>query len=334
MLKIEEKQRKFAIGLSLLVVIVVIALACTFIPGSNTRYGTVGLRKMDRGTSMTTSIYPGDYDGGENYRMMDSEQGYAVGSVASSAPMADSYAPSEPNSMTLGGKTAAEAEQRIIKTADLAISVDGVENKTAAINALATGRGGFVQDSTMVEDLDGYKSSYITVRVPSDVFEETVNAIKELSVRVDRESINGRDVTEQYTDLEARLRSAKAQEEQYLVILEKAETVPDILSVQSYLQGIRYEIESLQGQIDSLGNQTAYSTISVSLSEEVRVQVPAEKFDLMRDVKLAFRYVVLLAQALITSLVWIIIVGGAILIPTVIIIILAVTVIRKIASKF
>ncbi len=214
-----------------------------------------------------------------------------------------------------GGQTAAEAEQRIIKTADIAIGVDGVEGKTYEIISIATGKGGFVQSSTLVEDEAGYKSGYVTVRVPSASFEDTIKTIKDLAVRVDRESITGRDVTEEYTDLEARLRSAKAQEEQYLEILAKAETVQDILAVQSYLQSVRYEIESLQGQINSLGNQTEYSTISVSIVEEVRVQVPTEKFDLVRNIKLALKYVVILAQTLLTYIVWLIIVGGAIVIP-------------------
>jgi hypothetical protein len=171
---------------------------------------------------------------------------------------ADSFMPS-PMPPSYGGQTAAESgEQHIIKTADLALAVDGVEAKTYEIISLATGRGGFVQTSTLVEDEAGYKTGYVTVRVPSDTFEDSVAAIKDLAVRVDRESINGQDVTEQYTDLEARLRSAQAQEEQYLVILDKAVTVQDILAVQQYLQNIRYEIESLQGQIDSLGNHGVF----------------------------------------------------------------------------
>ncbi|MEK7183850.1 MAG: DUF4349 domain-containing protein [Patescibacteria group bacterium] len=284
------------------------------------------------------------YDGNiVNPNMMDGDEGmYGYDVVTESAPgleraggsmtVSDSYMPSPIPST--GGKTAAEADQRIIKTADLSIGVDGVEAKTQEIITLATGKGGFVQSSTIIEDSEGYKSGYVTVRVPADTFEDTIAAIKNIAVRVDRESITGRDVTEQYTDTEARLRSAKAQEEQYLIILEKAETVQDILSVQSYLQSIRYEIESLQGQLDSLGNQTEYSTISVTLQEEVRIQIPTEKFDLVRDVKLALKYVVLLAQTAITYLVWFVVVGGAVIIPLGLLIGLVVLVVRKIVAHF
>ncbi|MDQ5951981.1 MAG: hypothetical protein QG626_108 [Patescibacteria group bacterium] len=275
--------------------------------------------------------------GGANIVTTESASSGVVSSIGaydgSSMMLTDSFA-STVAPMVYGGKTAAEADQKIIKTADLSVGVDGVAAKTTEIATLATGRGGFVQSSTIVEDEAGYKTGYITIRVPTDTFEDTIQAIKDLAVRVNRESINGQDVTEQYTDLEARLRAAKAEEEQYLTILEKAETVQDILSVQSYLQNVRYEIESLQGQIDSLGNQTDYSTISVTLEEEVRVQVPTEKFDLVRDVKLALKYVVVLAQAALTFVIWFVIVGGAILIPVALFIALAIFVVRKIMARF
>lgn len=276
--------------------------------------------------------------GGADFITTESASSGTVSSIGaydgSSMMLSDSFAPSPVPPMMYGGKTAAEADQKIIKTADLSIGVDGVAAKTTEIAMLATGRGGFVQSSTIVEDEAGYKTGYITVRVPTDTFEDAIQAIKDLAVRVNRESINGQDVTEQYTDLEARLRAAKAEEEQYLTILDKAETVQDILSVQSYLQNVRYEIESLQGQIDSLGNQTDYSTISVTLEEEVRVQVPTEKFDLGRDVKLALKYVVILAQAALTFAIWFVIVGGAILIPVALFIALAIFVVRKIMARF
>jgi hypothetical protein len=268
----------------------------------------------------------------DSVRMIDgNSMGYAP-SVASYA--SDSYIPSPmPPYGSEGGTTAAEAEPRIIKTADLALGVDGVAAKVQEISTLATGRGGFVQSSTILEDEDAYKTGYITIRVPTEVFDDTIATIKKLAVRIDRESINGQDVTEQYTDTEARLRSAKAQEEQYLLILDKAETVQDILSVQSYLQSIRYEIESLEGRLQSLGNQTEYATISVTLQEEVKIQIPTEKFDLGRNIKLAAQYVVLLAQTALTYVVWLVIVGGAIFVPLSLFVGLVLFVTRKIMLR-
>jgi len=322
--KLDNKAFKLIVASSLLVIVVAIGALCSQI--RDTRTGNpMFFRALDGESAMQMSD---GYAVAGNIAPSSALIGYDMDEsarVSSSMPY--------PTPST-GGKTAAEADQRIIKTADLSIGVDGVEAKTQEIVTMATGRGGFVQSSTVLEDGEGYKSGYVTIRVPSNTFEATISAIKDIAVRVDRESVTGQDVTEQYTDTEARLRSAKAQEEQYLVILEKAETVQDILSVQSYLQNIRYEIESLQGQLDSLGNQTEYSTISVTLQEEVRIQIPTEKFDLVRDIKLALKYVVILAQTVLTFLVWLAVVGGAVIIPLGLIITLIVWVVRKIVARF
>jgi hypothetical protein len=213
------------------------------------------------------------------------------------------------------GSTAATAEPRIIKTGNLSLEVSSARDSAEKVGAEATKRGGFVQSSNTSEDQNGNIYGNVTVRVPSDKFEETMSAMKALAIRVSTDSVNGEDVTEQYTDIEARLRNAKAQETQYLAILEKAETVQDILSVQQYLSGVRYEIESLEGQLKYLGNKTDYSTINVSLFEEAHLDIPNGKFDLMRDIKEAGRAVILLAQAFLTFAIWFVIIGAAFALP-------------------
>lgn len=324
--------RKFKAVIITSLVIIILAIASLTFPGMHRQVFTSGtangrnfmMKARDFAPGIATSLSAPEamMDAGgmgmDMYALSDSKAAMYYGAPTTSS----------------GGQTAAEADQRIIKTADLAISVDGVDNKTQDVINIATGRGGFVQSSTVTENDDGSQNGYVTVRVPTDKFEDTLTAIKDLAVRVNRESINGQDVTEQYTDLEARLRSAQAQEEQYLEILDKATSVQDILSVQSYLQSIRYEVESLQGQLQSLGNQTDYSTISVSLEEDVRVQVPTAKFDLLRDVKLALKYVVILAQSALTFIVWLLIVGGAVIIPLGLFTGLVVWVIKKIIARF
>jgi hypothetical protein len=324
-----HKDKKFKAVIFGSLAIIILAIASLTYPdvhqksmSDNAVYGRNGKFKAggmmpEMATSLSAPQAMMDGVGMDMYALSDAKAALLYG-----APMAPG-----------GGQTAAEADQQIIKTADLAIAVDGVENKTQEVVSIATGRGGFVQSSTVTENDDGSQNGYVTVRVPVDNFEDTLDAIKDLAVRVNRESINGQDVTEQYTDLEARLRSAKAQEEQYLEILDKATSVQDILSVQSYLQSIRYEVESLQGQLQSLGNQTEYSTISVSLEEDVRVQVPTAKFDLLRDVKLALKYVVILAQSALTFIVWLLIVGGAVIIPLGLFTGLVVWVIKKIVAR-
>lgn len=238
-----------------------------------------------------------------------------------------------PEPAPTAGDTAAEAEPKIIRTGSLSIEVDSAREKTTSISTIATEKGGFVQSSNVQEDEAGNVWGYVTIRVPEEKFDETMSAIRALASRVETDSTNGQDVTEQYTDLEARLRNAQAKEERYLEILEKATDVEDILAVEQYLSQVRYEIESLEGQIKYLSNQTSYSTISVTLFEGARVEVPTAKFDLLRDMKEALRAVILLTQAFITFLIWFIIIGGAFALPVALIVYVVYKIVRRMLNK-
>jgi len=160
----------------------------------------------------------------------------------------------------------------------------------------------------------GVKSLYL---VGSDyVFPQTANReIKAYAASVTTESAQGQDVTEQFTDLEAQLRNAKAQEEEYLEILGQAETVEEILMVQSYLSSVRYTIESLEGRIQYLENRTSYSTISVAMSEEPTVRIPTKDFRFGATVSEAGQALVAILQNLAVAAIWLVVVGGGILLP-------------------
>jgi len=254
--------------------------------------------------------------------------------------MADSASFSAPssskimfNALETAGSTAAEVDQKIIKTGYLDITVDAVDETVSKIIALATGKGGYTQDSSVSERTDGTKFGDITVRIPATEFENTMVEIKKFAVTVDTESANGQDVTEEYTDLESQLRNAQAQETEYLNILKKAVTVEDILNVQSYLGQVRSEIESLQGRIQYLKNQTGYSTISVSLSEESSLKIPSKEFRPWSSIKEAAQALVVLLQGLVVTIIWLVILGGGILLPIGLIIWLVVKLVKKIKNR-
>lgn len=206
------------------------------------------------------------------------------------------------------------SSNKIIKTGSIEMTATDVPKTTDAITSTVDGLGGFVQNASRSEDANGLSSAYITVRVPNEQFDAALTAIKALGTHVNNESIQGDDVTEQYTDLSARLTAAKAQEAQYLVILTSAKTVGDVLAVQEHLAIVRAEIESLQGQITYLENRTSLSTISVVISEEPSGAIPTSnnKFDLGRDAALAWAFVISSGEKLLSVLVWVLIVGAPI----------------------
>ncbi|MFC1788131.1 DUF4349 domain-containing protein, partial [Patescibacteria group bacterium] len=104
-----------------------------------------------------------------------------------------------------GGETAAETEQKIIKTGSLSLVVDSVAESVEQITNLATQKGGFVQNSSVSERNDGSHYGSITLRVPSREFENSLSEIKDLANLVENETARGQDVTEEFTDLQARL---------------------------------------------------------------------------------------------------------------------------------
>ncbi|HTK04860.1 MAG TPA: DUF4349 domain-containing protein [Candidatus Eisenbacteria bacterium] len=244
------------------------------------------------------------------------------------------YAPTPyPPGYQTGGQTAAEVDQKIIKNGSLRLTVDNVSASLDRISAIAKDRNGFVQSSSASEREDGKHDGQVTIRVPVVHFEAAVADLKALATIVNYEATTGQDVTEQYTDLQAQLRNAKAQEEEYLRIMKKAESVEDILKVQERLGYVRGQIESLEGRIKYLENQTSLSTITVSLTEEVLVQAPTKEFRPGAIVKQAVQTLVVLGQRIVAAVIWIAIVGGGIGIPVLALVLIVRAIVRAARAK-
>lgn len=162
----------------------------------------------------------------------------------------------------------------VVKTADIAIVVGKGDFDEGFRQALLVARkhGGFVESS--VTEGARSRSGSVVIRVPAASFELALGDLRDIGVRVERESISGHDVTTQFVDLEARLRTWKAQEEVLLRLMAQATTVQDTLRVQRELQNVQLQIESIEGQLRVLRDQTDMATISASIRE---AGVPADR---------------------------------------------------------
>jgi Flp pilus assembly protein TadB len=105
----------------------------------------------------------------------------------------------------------------------------------------------------------------LTIRIPATQFDAALSEIRGTASRVVQEKVTGQDVTEEFIDLEAGLRTKKALEAQFLEILKQAKTVDDALSVQTQIAEVRGEIEKLEGRRKFLENQTSLSTVTISI---------------------------------------------------------------------
>ena len=165
------------------------------------------------------------------------------------------------------GVEAAQQERLVIKNADLSIIVDDPAEKITEISTLAESMGGHVVSSNTYQSYADSGAQVpegnITIRVPAEKLDTALKQIKENVAEVDSETVSGEDVTDQYVDLQSRLKAKKAAEEKMLEIMSQARTTEETLAVYSQLQTIQSDIEVLTGQINYYERSAAMSSISV-----------------------------------------------------------------------
>jgi len=131
--------------------------------------------------------------------------------------------------------------------------------------AIATGLGGDVLNLSQSGTADT-RSASLTIRVPSARFGDALQQLKSLDGEVQTSGVSAQDVTDQFVDLQARLTAKQAEEQRYLAILNRANTIDEILKVDASLANVRTQIEQLTAQINSIKQRTDFSTISMSIS--------------------------------------------------------------------
>jgi hypothetical protein len=161
-------------------------------------------------------------------------------------------------------------DRKIIRNGELTLETESPTEGLRKITAAAESHGGFVVTSEFKQNpvpagAKPNQSVTVVARIPSAQFASALEQIRSAGERVVQEKVSGQDVSEEYLDLEARLRNKKALEGQFLEIMKQARKVEDALSVQSQLSEVRTEIERLEGRRRFLENQAALSTITTTL---------------------------------------------------------------------
>lgn len=153
-------------------------------------------------------------------------------------------------------------EQKIIKTARLAFETKDVEATHKKILQLASQYKGLVQSDNSGKDYNRILK-YLTVRIPTENFQQFIDGISEGVAYFDQRDISQQDVSEEFVDLEARLKAKRVLEERYLELLKKANNVKEMLEIESELSNIREEIEAKQGRLQYLQSQVSMSTVNI-----------------------------------------------------------------------
>jgi hypothetical protein len=160
-------------------------------------------------------------------------------------------------------------ERKIIRDAALTLEVDEPSKALPRLASVAESRGGFVVNTESRQQTgdDGgrsYETITIQMRVPAAQFDAALGEIRAMG-RVTAEKLSGKDVTEEYIDLEARLRTQRALEAQLLEIMKGANSVTDAMAVQRELANVRTEVERVEGRRRFIENQASLSTVNVTL---------------------------------------------------------------------
>ena len=166
-------------------------------------------------------------------------------------------------------------DRMIVRTASISLVVADTEDTVSKIKDIAGSHGGYVVDTHLWRDEEQLRGS-VTVRVPADSLEEALSQFKSLAVKVERETSGSQDVTEEYTDLSARLRNLEATEEELRELLatvrERTGKAEDILAVHRELTSIRSQIEQLKGRMQYLERTAAMSAVTIELIPDILAQ--------------------------------------------------------------
>lgn len=165
-----------------------------------------------------------------------------------------------------------ESQHKIIYTGNITMETLTFEETIEQVTIYVQEIGGYTESSSIegrrISDSPRQSRRYAhyTFRIPEARFTRFADDMKELG-NVTSESTQGENITERYFDTEARLNSLQVQEERLLSLLEKADSIDDIMRIESELSHIRYQVESLTGSLQKWDNLVQYSTLHLSIRE-------------------------------------------------------------------
>lgn len=209
------------------------------------------------------------------------------GESGGKAPVTDGVIPDEsfaPNPMPPDDKTQnLDNEQKLVKSASIELSAKDIQSAQTEIDLIARRYSGYVfhmQQSQTPQK----RYLTITIKVATANFDAAIADIRKLGTATNV-TFDVSDVTTQFIDTEARIKTLKTKEQTLITILAKASEIEDILAIETSLQQTRQEIESYEGQLNVLKNSTNFSRITVQVTDEtglVTTEEPESAWDRFR----------------------------------------------------
>jgi hypothetical protein len=198
--------------------------------------------------------------------------------MSTESGMNDTFEPSQ--STDTANTQTVPSERKLIRTGSINYQVNSLSETRAAVENWVTKYEGYISDSSESGD-----SINITAQIPSKHFDEAMSTSAQIG-KITSKSVNSTDVSDQYYDLDSRLATKRILLDRLTSYLKQAKDVKDMLDIESKINDVTGDIESMQGQLNRLSKQIDYSTINIS------AQLPyneTEQGFIMPDTKSSFR---------------------------------------------
>ena len=224
--------------------------------------------------------------GGTDRASLVAEQKGVVQPPATTAGQADEvmkFGDVSLNESEKAAQISAATNRKIIRNADLTIEVASPTETQSKVVSIAEAHGGFVVNSEAKQRDNGDATNRtldikLVVRIPENQFGAVLDKVRGLANNRNEEKVTGQDVTEEFIDLEARIKTQRALETQFLQIMKQAGNIEDALAVQRQIAEVRTEIEKLEGRKRFLENRSSLSTIVVNIRAPKPIAVNTSGF--------------------------------------------------------
>lgn len=158
------------------------------------------------------------------------------------------------------------SERKLIKNVYLSVETMDIESLINTIESRVNSLGGYISNSDISGKSSELKNCSMIIRIPAEKTDEFVMVVEDGSnVTSKSESVD--DVTMRYTDLEAHKKALQTEYDSLLELMKKADSMEDIITIQSRLSDVRYEMESMESQLRLLQNQVSFSTVDIDIME-------------------------------------------------------------------
>ncbi|WP_066318612.1 DUF4349 domain-containing protein [Bacillus sp. FJAT-29814] len=202
----------------------------------------------------------------ENKAVMDSASSGGAEKSALTNQESDQSKPDETVTVQVQNKM-------VIYQANLELRVKKFDQTVRALEEKVSQYGGYIAESNVIREGKELLNGRLTIRLPQQHFQEFLHDAEGQAAEVLQRNITGQDVTEEYVDLESRLKSKRVVEERLLSFMKEAAKTEDLLKISADLAAIQEDIETIEGKMKFLENQTSFSTVTITLYEN-KVVVP------------------------------------------------------------